>query len=73
MSNADKMLEELGYEQEPTQLEVLRYYKDDYNVLIFCCEHKEVWKSGEYDGMCDVISMAELKAINEKCKELKWI
>ena len=72
MSSADKMLEELGYKQEPTQLEVLEYYKDDYNVLIFNYKHKGIWKSGAYDGMCDVITMQELKAINKKCQELGW-
>ena len=61
-----------GYKQSTTQLGDLKYYKDDYNVLIFSHIHKGVWKSGEYDGMCDVITMQELKAINEKVKELGW-
>ena len=72
-SKADKMFEELGYKQRITQLGDLKYYKDDDNVIYFTLKRKGFIKSGEYDGMCDAITMQELKAINEKCKELEWL
>ena len=72
MSEADKRFEELGYKQSITQLGYLKYYKDDDNVFYFRLDRKAFNKSGEYDGMCEDITMAELKAINMKCKELGW-
>ena len=73
MSEADKMFEELGYKKTITQLKDLKYYKDDDNVFIFALKNKGFYKSGEYDGMCDNISMQELQAINKKCEELGWL
>lgn len=76
MSKADKMFEELGYERIPKRLNQMydiKYYKDDDNVFYFNLERKNFLKSGEYDGMCDNITMQELQAINEKVKELGWI
>ena len=73
MSKADKMFEELGYKKSTTQLEDIKFYKDDDNVICFRMVKKSFNKSGEYDGMCDYTTMQELQAINEKCKELGWI
>lgn len=73
MSEADKMFEELEYEKGKTQLDDIKYYKDDDNVIYFELEYKKFSKSGEYDGMCDSITMQELQAINKKCEELGWI
>jgi len=73
MSNADDMFKELGYKIGHTQWGGLKYKKDDDNIFILNYDNKSFYKSGEYDGMCDNISMAELKAINKKCKELGWI
>lgn len=73
MSKADEMFKELGYEKTYTQLKDIKYYKDDDNVIYFRVKHKKFDKSGEYDGMCDYITMQELQAINEKCKELDWL
>ena len=72
MSKADEMFEKLGYKQSITQLGHLKYYKDYDNVIYFMLEKKAFNKSGEYDGMCDHITMEELQAINEKVKELGW-
>lgn len=71
--NADEMFEKLGYKKSYTQLKDIKYYKDDDNVIYFREVKKSFNKSGEYDGMCDYISMQELQAINQKCKELGWI
>lgn len=73
MSKADKMFEELGYKQGYTQTGDLKYYKNDANVIIFKFYNNSFYKSGEYDGMCDSVTMEELQAINEKVKELGWI
>lgn len=72
MINSDKMFVKLGYVKSYTQLGNIEYYKDDDSVICFILEHKNFFKSGEYDDMCDFITMQELQAINEKCKELGW-
>lgn len=72
MSKADEMFEELGYKKTTTQLDDIEFYKDDDNVIYFRMTQKTFNKSGEYDGMCDYITMQELQAINEKAKELGW-
>ena len=71
--SADEMFEKLGYKKSLTQLQDLKYKKDDDNVIYFRMVQKTFNKSGEYDDMCDYTTMQELQAINEKCKELGWI
>lgn len=68
----DEMFEKLGYKKSITQLADIKFYKDDDNVIYFRMVQKTFNKSGEYDGMCDYITMQELQAINEKVKELGW-
>ena len=70
---ADEMFEGLGYKKLLTQLADVEYYKDDDNVIYFRMSNKSFNKSGEYDGMCDYITMQELQAINKKCEELGWV
>ena len=70
---ADEMFEKLGYEKTFTEVDNIKYYEDDDNVIYFVITHRTFHKTGEYDGMCDAITMQELKAINEKVKELGWI
>lgn len=72
MSKADEMFNELRYNKSYTQLKDIEYYKDADNVIYFYVEYKKFNKSGEYDGMCDYITMQELQAINKKVKELGW-
>lgn len=75
MSKADKMFKDLGYELNLESLAILnyiKYYFDDDNVFYFDMINKSFYKSGAYDGMCDPITMKELKAINENIKELGW-
>lgn len=73
MSEADEMFEKLGYKKSLTQLQDLKYKKDDDNIFYFMDDKPEFYKSGEYDSMCGNITMEELQAINKKCKELGWI
>lgn len=72
MSEADRLFEELGYKKSLTEVDNIKYYKDNDNVFFFVTTHKTFYKTGEYDGMCDAITMQELQAINMKCKELGW-
>jgi hypothetical protein len=70
---ADEMFEELGYEKSFKPFDYIKYYKDDDNVFHFNYISQDFNKSGEYDGMCDDITMQELQAINKKCKEMNWL
>ena len=71
MSKADELFKSLGYEIVTKNGNYIKYLKDDDNVYYFLKDVKEFYKSGEYDGMCGNITMQELKAINEKVKELR--
>lgn len=74
MSKADKMFEELGYKKTTDGNHDIAFYKyeklfveNDTLILIrFYAKGKEVWKN-------TIMTMEELKAINIKCRELKWI
>lgn len=72
---ADEIFEELGYKRfnKKHDFENIKYYKDDDNILYFDEKDKSFYKSGEYDSMCDDITMQELKVINKKCEELGWL
>lgn len=71
----DEMFEELGYEKdkEYSTIYVERYKKDNDNTYYFYLTEKHFYKSGEYDALCDDITIQELQAINKKVEELGWI
>ena len=71
--SADEMFEELGYKKfnKKHDFENIKYYKDNDNVFYFDETDKSFCKSGEYDEMCDDITIKELQAIKEKVKELR--
>jgi hypothetical protein len=71
LSKADEIWKALGYRFGHTQWGGLRLKKDDDNIFIFNEENKSFYKTGEYDSMCDNITMQELQAINLKVKELR--
>lgn len=73
--SADEMFKKLGYEKinKKHDFENIKYYKDDYNIMYFDEKDKSFYKSGEYDSMCDDITMQELQAINKKVEELGWM
>lgn len=79
MKSADELFEELGYEKKEEliagSMHIIKYYKDDDNVIYFGNDDtgKSVRKEGEYGDFFDSISMEELKAINKKCLELGWL
>lgn len=83
MSEADKMFEELGYKKvrEDNDSFEIRFVKK-FNIkrprhIIFSVLDKEISVCEENNKELavnrDYFSMQELKAINEKCKELGWI
>lgn len=73
MSEADVMFEKIGYKKKYNlQLNDINYYKNYDNVIHFKLSKKSFFKSGEFYGMHDYITMQELQAINEKVKELGW-
>ena len=71
---ADEMLEELGYikvEDRQTHIEYRKIVDEDLFELDFWKEDNTVSKN--YYRDMGYITMQELQAINEKCKELRWI
>lgn len=73
-SEASSKFKELGYkeiEKKDKDLFLYKFYKD-YNNVIYFYENKTVNKTGEYDGMCDPLTIEEINAINKKIEELGW-
>jgi hypothetical protein len=83
MTNADKMFEELGYEKEYEDNHAykgelqLEFKNKEVDVAIYFYEDKGLKKiSGRGiigAVMPPAITIPELKAINEKVKELGWL
>ncbi len=76
MSEADKMFEELGYIEHFNYTENEGYVDTEiYRTDISHCMGKSI--IFQYVDkrilMPQVINMQELKAINQKCKEMKWL
>lgn len=79
MSEADKMFEELFYEKTCDDDKLIDYEYTKrimgdslYVRITFYKIAKLVRVTGRYD-MPSSFNMAELKAINQKCKELGWL
>lgn len=80
---AKEMFEKLGYDFKKGWLydkyvDALNYHKEipeeDYNeeYILFDVEERNYWKEDDY-GDAIPITMEELQAINQQCKELGWI
>lgn len=80
MSEADKIFEELCYEKEEN-FEYIRFrkyiFESEFQDIIFDLEHNLINYTREdmehYITITAIISIQELKAINQKCKELGWL
>lgn len=74
MSKADKMLKELGYEKDEIDVDdnVICDYENEYGFIIFY-KDKSVGTFCKEDKHIVCIDMEDLKAINEKVKELGWV
>ncbi len=87
MSDADKLFLDLGYKIREKDEEKIYYEKiedvvlakylrgitfslDNLQVEVFT---QDIGIGGTYDYITTIITMQELKAINKKCEELKWI
>jgi len=70
MSKADEMLEELGY-KNVRQTEYWIVYKGKEKDIDFSLRYKTIEVENGMESKN--ITMQELQAINEKCKELGWI
>lgn len=69
MSEADKMFEELGYHKLQTIGLQECAYSNGKGKEIIISQNKKVGLYGIYQWL----TLEELQAINEKCKELGWI
>ena len=67
MTNADKMFEELFYEQRENNIDYVCYMNRlNANEITF-------WKRKREITISTMLNIKMLKAINEKCKELGWL
>lgn len=69
MSKADEMFFEAGFDEKEERLSKIRYYVD-LPLWKPSITFNKKYKSIKSD-IC--ITMQELQAINQKCKELGWI
>ena len=70
---ADKMLKELGYEKQEESIFGLVYRnKNNYAEITFDLYDETICASINDDESV-YLSMEELQAINQKCKELGWL
>lgn len=74
MSKADTMFEELGYDKKENTFYII--FHNSGEAIEFDKDNKEISgqsfsPSGEFYDKS--FTIAELKAINKKCEELKWI
>jgi len=74
MSEADKILQDLGYEIDSTyEIKGHLYYCRDYIRIDFDLERKNFYKYNSLGNYRCPIYMQELKAINKKCEELRVV
>lgn len=77
MSKADRIFEKLGYKKY-TSDDCIMYMKDLFMITFIIPNERFIteYKQGDYNFpkiRPFEVSMQELQAINEKCKELGWI
>ena len=73
MSKADKLFEELGYEKEEYNPDVIYYTSNILDTIYFAFNKNTKKVCFIENNEAGDISMEELKAIYLKCKELGWI
>ena len=73
MSEADKIFEELGYEKEEYNPNVIYYTSNILDTIYFAFNKNTKKVCFIENNEAGDISMQELKAIYLKCKELGWI
>lgn len=73
MSKADKLFEELGYEKEEYNPDVIYYTSNILDTIYFAFNKNTKKVCFIENNEAGDISMEELKAIQMKCDELGWI
>ena len=73
MSEADKLFEELGYEKEEYNPNVIYYTSNILDTIYFVFNKNTKKVCFIENNEAGDISMEELKAIQMKCDELGWI
>ena len=73
MSEADKLFEELGYEKEEYNPDVIYYTSNILDTIYFAFNKNTKKVCFIENNEAGDISMQELKAIQMKCDELGWI
>ena len=73
MSEADKLFEELGYEKEEYNPDVIYYTSNILDTIYFAFNKNTKKVCFIENNEAGDISMEELKAIYKKCDELGWI
>lgn len=68
----DKMFKELGYEKQKDYFGLVYRNKNNYAEITFDLYDETICASIN-DGESVYLSMQELQAINQKCKELGWL
>ena len=73
MSEADKLFDELGYEKEEYNPDVIYYTSNILDTIYFAFNKNTKKVCFIENNEAGDISMQELQAIQMKCKELGWI
>ena len=73
MSEADKLFEELGYEKEEYNPDVIYYTSNILNTIYFAFNKNTKKVCFIENNEAGDISMEELQAIIQQCKELGWL
>ncbi|MBR2703926.1 MAG: hypothetical protein IKE91_00465 [Clostridia bacterium] len=80
MSEADKMFKELDYKKEEDNNYILfrkELLNKEFKIIVFNLNKALIDIRTEddyyYQTITTILNMQELKAINEKCRELGWL
>lgn len=71
--NIEQIFKTIGYRLEKSNDDIIQYYKDDDNMIIFYLDSHDYCKTGKWDGSCDAITIEEHLAIHQQLIKLKWI
>lgn len=71
--SAREMFEDLGYEYFNNGLRITyQNYEKECKLIEFKLKEKEMWLADDSEEVV-VLSLKEIKAINQQCKELGWL